>query len=670
MSPVADFTGKFRINTGASRVVKRPRPTLICTACRRQKLKCDKNQPCGSCVKRKEGDKCVYTGYDASQNPGSSLQGVAEERLGHLEQMVMQLMQQQGTPGVPQTAETTGDNINTGADRELLPKYVGSTHWSVMLEDIQELKAVMSLSGTESTEAGLTTSTEVIYGAAAYADSLDQVIRQFLPLRSVVDQLLATYFSGETFIVPVVHTVQFLRQLERYWTVPQHTNPLWLSMLFSLCYMASRISPADGWFIPIEFLHTAAGQCLVLGQYQEAQRYVVEALMLYAQSKNFDSLDPSRECGAILNMVVRHAHMMGYHRDPDILGGFSVFEGEMRRRVWAACKQMDLMLSFQLGLPSLIRLDNCDTESLSNLLDSDFDENATILPKPRPEDEPTQLLWFVIKDKQMATFGKICQDSLSFKEASQAEILQLDVEVEAMYASVPPVLRPRELTGPLASPFVWMTGVYIEFIYLKSLCVLHRRNMTRGFQYSISSADSAARRLVQRFLSAYQEARPGGLLENHQWMVNCFSMNDFLLGVTTLCLSTHVQAGQGYPYTGSRDGTGETAYDLLRKSLAVCEEKSDVSRDAAKVAKAVRVLLKSDTQVRQWPVDPDNALKSKCAQNDATENSNPPIESLDWYAGIERMDFTQYDPFDFLNNPTMSDELDMSELNSSITDGA
>jgi hypothetical protein len=62
---------------------------------------------------------------------------------------------------------------------------------------------------------------------------------------------------------------------------------------------------------------------------------------MYAQCKKMQSLDPSREAWAVFGMVVQWAHEMGYHRDPDSLGSFSPFEGEMRRRFWALCKQVD-----------------------------------------------------------------------------------------------------------------------------------------------------------------------------------------------------------------------------------------------------------------------------------------------------------------------------------------
>lgn len=164
--------------------------------------------------------------------------------------------------------------------------------------------------------------------------------------------------------------------------------------MFSICHIASLIgrnvnsthSTPDQQAVDISGLHTAAGQCLVLGKYHRPQKFTVEALSLYGYCKILQSLNPCREAGAILAMVVRMCYEQGYHRDPDnSRGTFTVFEGEMHRRFWAAVKQLDLMISFQLGLPERnICLEDSDTRSSSNLLDSDFDTETSILPPSRP----------------------------------------------------------------------------------------------------------------------------------------------------------------------------------------------------------------------------------------------------------------------------------------------
>jgi hypothetical protein len=325
---------------------------------------------------------------------------------------------------------------------------------------------------------------------------------------------------------------------------------------------------------------------------------------MYAQCKNMRSLDPSREAGAIFGMVVRMAHEMGYHRDPDLLGSFSPFEGEMRRRFWALCKQVDLMVSFQLGLPSNICLENCDTKSPRNLTDLDFDVDTKVLPPSRPEDEAIGLLWFIVKDRQMDSFYKVCRDALSFHEKSHTEILQLDSEIRRMFTTIPSALRTRPLADSIADPpFLIMTRIYVEFIYLKSLCVFHRKYMTRGNQFSTNSCMEAGQRLVRQFIEIYTEFSPGGRLHGHHWMLTNFTMNDFLLGVMVLCLVVHIHR-RGPQSSVIIPQAEEIILPLLKQAHAICVEKSSASQDARYVSRAITALLDGPVTRAVAPTSP------------------------------------------------------------------
>lgn len=140
-------------------------------------------------------------------------------------------------------------------------------------------------------------------------------------------------------------------------------------------------------------------------------------------------------------MPVRHTYQLGYHRDPDAFGKFTVFEGELRRRFWACCKQVYTIVSFQLGTPSNISLDDCDARSPLNLLDTDIDFDTQVLLCPLPDEEPTAILWFITKDRLMPVFSKICKAAWSLRRRTEAEVMDLVAEVKQAYSSIPDLLR-------------------------------------------------------------------------------------------------------------------------------------------------------------------------------------------------------------------------------------
>lgn len=691
MSDFSSFTSKFRARKDSSheslatRVTKRPRESLVCNQCRKSKLRCDRGQPCNSCFKRDDAAACSYQ-QPAGSRVDTTRHAVAEDRLLHLESLVKDLMQNQAfaqsrndvistkTPAPPELPHYPAEVVDQPRSEQVDNKrYVGSTHWSAILDDIQELKVVLGgFADVQEGEESLVSEApalgrELIFGSSNHY-SIHQVISQYLPSKIEVDRFLSIFFRGETFILPFVHAHHFQGQYRDFWADTANVNPLWLSMLFSICCVASLIRGATGSHHPSQndlvnecsLLHAAAGQCLVIGEYHRPQQFTVEALVMYAHCKNLRSLDPSREAGAILGMVVRMAYEMGYHRDPDSFGSFTVFEGEMRRRFWAVCKQMDLMISFQLGLPSNISLEHCDTKSPRNLLDSDFDASTQILPASRSENEATNLLWFIVKDRQMVSFSKVCQNALSFKENSEAEILQLDKEIRQMYTTIPDVLRPRPLSESIAdAPFLIMTRLYVEFIYLKSLCVLHRSYMTRGNVSSTRSCVEAGKKLVSQFIDMYKEFSPGGQLNSERWMLGNFTMNDFLLGIMVLCLIVHIRWKRGSQSSPIDTATEREVLALLEQSHAICVEKSTASRDARRVSHAIYLTL---TGAESSNTPKNTACQSSHAE--PTTSSDTRMQSADSEAhgihsaplllqpqnGYDETAFGLLDPFNFMGN--------------------
>ena len=690
MSDLSSFTGKFRVHgttassSSSSRVTKRARPSLVCNQCRKNKLRCDRSQPCSSCIRRDEADACSY--HNASgANSELSRQAVAEDRLMQLELAVKELMQNQAA-AQPQTSLTPPEmpweplepsskpaqeysNETNGTTR-----YVGSTHWSAVLDDIQELRTV--LGDSADLEHPLPRETpgldgELIFGASN-AYSVQQIISQSLPPKADVDRLVATYFRGQAYVAPFIHTFQFQRQYNDFWADPARVNPLWLAQLFCLCQMGSRVGQVSGSSPSSQedlearqdVFHRAASQCLVLGRYHRPQRFAPEALGLYVQCKNIRSLDASREIGAILGMAVRIAYQMGYHRDPDSLGTFTPFECEMRRRAWSSCKQMDLMVSFQIGLPSNIRLESCDTKSPRNLFDSDFDEDTQVLPASRSESEVTPLLWYVVKDRQMINFSKVCQNALSFKELSEPDIVRLDQEIREVHKTLPDVLRTRPLAESFTDPpFLIITRLYVEFIHLKSLCVLHRRYMARGSEFSTSRCIDAAIKLVGGFIDMFQEFFPGGQLYFEGWMLTSFTMNDFLLGTMVLCLFLHLRWKNGarefaVELTQVKD---HDVRALLIRSNAICVEKSKGSKDAKRVSYAIRHTL-ADTEPRLVSVNAESD-QIPLASAPTSVNASSTIEqvpgedlaslSLDFNEDLSQgigASYDYLDPFNFIGN--------------------
>lgn len=652
MSSISDFTGKFKLpkstqSTTPNKVQRRPRESAVCKQCRTSKLRCDRSKPaCGNCLKKDAADQCLYDN-SVNRQPTTKNQALAEDRLAHLEFLVKQLIQEQSVPKTEEEVNSTAlltpvkspeRAISTHSEQTTSNEsdYVGFTHWSAILDEIDGLKAELSdhlvaQDDIASPSSSVTAvCTESIFGSPA-TYSLRQTISEFLPDKVETDRLLSIYFQGENFILAFIHTIHFQAQYWQFWANPNSVNPLWLSILFSIIHLGSLARDGRQSSIQLEgegspaecSYHTAAGRCLVIGEYHRPQEFVVEALLLYAHCKSILSLDPQRETGVIHSMAVRNAYQLGYHRDPDLFKKLTPFQGEMRRRTWSVCKQLDLMTSFQLGLPSSICLENCDTKHIKNLRDTDFGPKSKEIPPSRPDDEVTRLLWFVVKDRQMVSFAKVCRDALSHNEKSEAEVRELDQEIRQMHESIPTVCKVRPMADSIEDdPFIIITRIYLDFISQKSFCVLHRRYMARGNHFSTVSCLNASKAIVVTFIEMYHEFAPGGRLYTLRWMLGCYTMNDFLLGTTVLCLFLHTQS--------SRASCDQAQIDhivhLLKESQIICLEKSDASKDAYRVAQIVQHTLRNISS---------NYAPTTTEQPD---DSNASLKSSTWDADIETLD--------------------------------
>ncbi|KAI0436890.1 fungal-specific transcription factor domain-containing protein [Xylaria telfairii] len=88
-----------------------------------------------------------------------------------------------------------------------------------------------------------------------------------------------------------------------------------------------------------------------------------------------------------MGMLLRTAMQLGLHRDPKHFPQISIFEAEMRRRIWATVLELNAQASLDSGTPPGISYDDFDTDPPANLNDEDMVEDSTIL---RQHDEATQ----------------------------------------------------------------------------------------------------------------------------------------------------------------------------------------------------------------------------------------------------------------------------------------
>lgn len=344
-----------------------------------------------------------------------------------------------------------------------------------------------------------------------------------------------------------------------------------------------------------------AAQCLVLANYTKPGAYTVETILLYSQVEFLLCNDAQVSVWVILGMTVRLAMRMGYHRDSKHYPNVSPFQGEMRRRTWALLAQIDLLASFQMGLPRMIRKSDGDASPPHNLVDDDFDEESFQLPPSRPENDQTPVSYAVAKGRICDVFTRIVDQVSSIGITAYDNLLKTDGDLQDAQNAIPPYLKMKPMEHSIADPpYLIMQRYNIDLLYHKARCVLHRNYLTESrldFRYSYSriTCVDAAMKLLQHHWVLHQETRPGGQLDRDRWFMQSLTNSDFLLAAMVVCLDI-CNGTDAEPSLSNTQGIQKwSRSDLLQAievSYNIWTESRTMSTEANKACEVLAVLLR------------------------------------------------------------------------------
>jgi Fungal specific transcription factor domain len=381
-------------------------------------------------------------------------------------------------------------------------------------------------------------------------------------------------------------------------------------------------------------------QCLVLGNYTEPGPYTVETLLLYYISDHFRTSDASFGSWMVFGLIVRAAMRLGYHRDASHFPKISVFRGEIQRRLWHMIVHLDLINSLQIGLPRMIRDNSFDTQEPRNLLDEDFDEHTTQLPPSRTDEDLTSLVYMNAKHQITTVFGMIVDQSNSTNPISYDEVMRLDKLLHESHSQLPKLLRGLRVEDlNTGSPQDRLRKFSIDLQFQKARCVLHRKwfvpkksTAIYPYPYSMKACLDSSMRIVQSQIIMFGETAPHRVLHQHKWRASSLINHDFLLAAMLLCLyleyslaaedaeQANVETETGIRVQWARDDM----LQALEGSYLIWEELSSKSREASKVAKALKSML---TRVRKPPASASKEIRQEAFKIAYTASVSAPGKS-------------------------------------------
>ncbi|ORY14548.1 fungal-specific transcription factor domain-domain-containing protein [Clohesyomyces aquaticus] len=644
-------------------VRKRNRVPLSCGPCRHRKLKCNRGHPCDNCTKRGDSGSCTYA-TPGSRKKSSSSTGAStspddmQNRIDRLEGLVLSLMtngpQSAGTAAA-QAAIANSMSNGSSADHpydlvnepemikeeddgdesevEQVAKSIGvmkvdnnravfasEAHWYAILGEISEVKnyfhehkkqyeeQLKRYKATRGDE--LSPGTAFLFGAQK-PTSQAEILSRF-PAKPTADILVSRYFNTYDPGIHIIHGPTFQKQYDKHWLNPNETPVIWLGLVYAMMCIALQSYSRAGdeppeykgksWEMSSEYRSLTA-QCLIMADITQPITDMLETLVLHIYADYARSRDA--EAGILIStgIIVRLAMRMGLHRDSAPYAGISVFQGEMRRRVWAAIRSLDLLFSAQAGLPPIVRPRDSNTEIPRNIYDDELFEEMKVLPPSRPTTELTPTLFLINRTRLIYKLGEAVEATDSLTCSSYEVIMKLDQEARELHESISPHLKPRSMDESVRDPSnLIMQRFTLELLYLKIVMVLHRKFLSASrtisrFTYSRRVCIDASMTMLQHQATLHRECQPGGRLRGVKWFISSLTTVDFLLAAMIICSDLYHTARaerQGRSQPGEHLWTHDRRdemLDAMETAVGIWEGLKDQSMEAYKAHATLSVML-------------------------------------------------------------------------------
>ncbi|CAI0647361.1 unnamed protein product [Colletotrichum noveboracense] len=227
----------------------------------------------------------------------------------------------------------------------------------------------------------------------------DPRLEALLPPKEQVDALVEVYIDQFEQMHRIIHIPTFRREYSEFWENPAESRyAAFTALVLAIIAVANCIHTHESMRFTgmISNAQTTAEKYIkAVEDWQDKQSVKHRKLIHYQIAcllylgKRVNTVKKKRfwtNSGALIQDGIS----VGLHREPSHMSGkISVYNQEMRRRIWATVQEFDMQASFDHGLPTLVSQLHYDVQPPRNLDDEDFDEDTTQLPPSKHGKEYT-----------------------------------------------------------------------------------------------------------------------------------------------------------------------------------------------------------------------------------------------------------------------------------------
>jgi hypothetical protein len=423
-----------------------------------------------------------------------------------------------------------------------------------------------------------------------------QLLRS-LPPKQVCDKLVAIYTANFEKTLRILHVPSFLRQYAHFWAHSDHESYLsspFIPQLTVVLAVSITLGEND-----IEADNYSSWEYLKMNAVNLLQAWLqklprkhrielatlqIETLILLARQLRLTAAEESWKAAGSL---VRSAMVMGLHIKISGSTKMSVFQAEIRRRLWVTIAEMDLQASITSGMPSMTPHVDFQNLSPANLDDSDFDETTTELPSSKPMDEPTDTLALITLAKSLSHRINI----MNFVQHTNSKIdlherIKQGKMLEESLCCIPPSLKLNRTSSCDNNPPVFLNQVLLDLYIRRPLLCLYRP-VNRSNSDDDPALISIQRACLDSSLTilSYQDYFDPNLADldvqnsNGYWnLFHKFCKNDVLWAALSVC--EHMKLSTQQTTNHSPNGTTElsTAFQAQTQLPLMAHSKVSLTR--------------------------------------------------------------------------------------------
>ncbi|KAL9086391.1 MAG: hypothetical protein Q9165_007177 [Trypethelium subeluteriae] len=432
------------------------KPTFACVRCSERKVKCDKQVPCGSCVRHSV--QCVFRPPKPSRRKQRFLKDVlVDERLKRYEALLREkgidpnqvtrtsepkLYPKSSRSEVPETVwqlpapvSTVSGPQTTIFKPQLLhgqrgTELVDNSLWSRVLEEIYDAE-----DAPEEDSADDESDIEASSDDFAYVLGWKTPISAFShPPAELIHLLWQTFVENVNPLSKLVHIPSLQPAIEKAINNIEHIPRGFEALMYAIYSMAVLSLTDDECS---ELLGEA--RTILLSRYVAATKaalsrarfmsstsiVVLQALVLHILSIR-DACEP-RAVWSLTGVAIRIAEVIGLRLDGTLLG-LSPFETELHRRIWWQLRMHDFRAAELSGQAKFrnFDLDETSPKQPANVNDSDL---YPTMPHAAVESsKPTEMIWIMFRS-DLASFAasqKVKMQKLGKAVATSEEYVAMD----------------------------------------------------------------------------------------------------------------------------------------------------------------------------------------------------------------------------------------------------